>query len=110
MALIQLLVASLHNPGRFIAVIILIFQLTSSGGTFPLEMIPGWLQEISAWLPMTHTIEGFKAVISSGDVSLAWNSVGLMSIYFAVFATMSLLYYSLAFRKEHKANPRPSLA
>jgi putative membrane protein len=110
MALIQLLVASMHNPGRFIAIIILIFQLTSSGGTFPLEMIPGWLQKISAWLPMTHTIEGFKAVISSGDLSLAWNSIGLMSIYFAVFATMSLLYYMLAFRKEYKQNHQPSMA
>ncbi len=109
MALIQFLVASMHNPGRFIAIIILIFQLTSSGGTFPLEMIPDWLQKISSWLPMTHTIEGFKAIISSGDLSLAWNNAGLMSIYFAVFAIMSLLYYLLAYRKEYRGDPQPSL-
>jgi putative membrane protein len=101
MALIQLLVASMQNPGRFLAIIILIFQLTSSGGTFPVEMIPGWLQRISDWLPMTHTIRGFKAVISSGDNSALWNQTGIMLIYFAVFGLLSFGYYMLAYRQEY---------
>lgn len=38
--LIQFLVTCFDNPGRFMAVIILILQLTTSAGTFPLELIP----------------------------------------------------------------------
>ena len=38
MAIIQLLVTTLENPGRFVAVIILIFQLVTSAGTFPNEL------------------------------------------------------------------------
>ncbi|RKP47329.1 YhgE/Pip domain-containing protein [Cohnella endophytica] len=101
MAIIQFLVASMQNPGRFIAIILLIFQLTSSGGTFPLEMIPGWLQNISAWLPMTHTIAGFKAIISSGQYSFMWDNVWKLLAYFAAFALLSLVYFTMAYRKEY---------
>src|SRR5699024_12594559 len=38
--LIQFFVTCLEDPGRFIAIIILILQLTTSAGTFPLELIP----------------------------------------------------------------------
>jgi putative membrane protein len=108
MALIQFLVASMQNPGRFIAIIILIFQLTSSGGTFPVEMIPNWLQKVSAWLPMTHSIVGFKAVISSGDYSFMWSNAWIMLAYFAVFAAMSLTYFMIAYRKEYVRSPSGS--
>jgi len=102
MAIIQFLVASMQNPGRFVAIILLIFQLTSSGGTFPLEMIPGWLQKVSEWLPMTHSIAGFRAVISSGDYSLMWHNARLMLVYFAAFALCSIVYFTAAYRKHYR--------
>ncbi len=40
LALIQMLVSILGDPGRFIAIVVLILQLTTSAGTFPLELIP----------------------------------------------------------------------
>ena len=39
-ALIQCLVTAFGDAGRFIAIITLIMQLTTSAGTFPLELIP----------------------------------------------------------------------
>ncbi|BBW98405.1 hypothetical protein GsuE55_32380 [Geobacillus subterraneus] len=48
----------------------LILQLTTSIGTFPLELIPCSFQHFNAWLPMTYSIFGLKAVISSGNFSL----------------------------------------
>ena len=39
-ALIQCLVTAFGDAGRFIAIITLIIQLTTSAGTFPLELIP----------------------------------------------------------------------
>jgi len=108
MAIIQFLAASMQNPGRFLAIILLIFQLTSSGGTFPLEMVPGWLQNVGAWLPMTHTIAAFKAVVSSGDYDVLRRNVGWLAIYFAAFAALSLAYYLMAYRKEYKKNRTPS--
>src|SRR5699024_219482 len=50
--LIQFFVTCFDDPGRFIAIIILILQLTTSAGTFPLELIPKVLQPLNAVLPM----------------------------------------------------------
>ncbi|MCR2804169.1 YhgE/Pip domain-containing protein [Paenibacillus soyae] len=99
MMIIHFLVASMGNPGRFLAVMLLILQLTSSAGTFPRELIPGWLQHVSPWLPMTYSVAGLKDVISSGDVDRMWTDVGLLAVYGAAFAALSLTYFVICHRK-----------
>ncbi|MDP4156889.1 MAG: YhgE/Pip domain-containing protein, partial [Bacillota bacterium] len=53
-AIIQFLVTVLENPGRFLAIIILVLQLTSSAGTYPIELSPSLLQTINHFMPMTY--------------------------------------------------------
>src|SRR5699024_6372116 len=77
-ALIQFLVTCFDDPGRFMAIIILILQLTTSAGTFPLELIPKALQPFNAMLPMTYSVSGFKAVVSSGDYGVMWQNAGIL--------------------------------
>lgn len=100
MSLIQLLVTTLGDPGRFIAVLILIFQLTTSAGTFPLEMIPKALQPIHAFLPMSYTVSAFKAVISSGDMTVVWNNIFILLGYMLVFVIMTLTYFIIKHKKQ----------
>ncbi|WP_256759214.1 YhgE/Pip domain-containing protein [Cohnella sp. WQ 127256] len=101
MALIQFFVTVLQNPGRFVVIVILIFQLTSSAGTFPLELIPNWLQQASAWFPMTYSVAGLKAVVSSGEYSFMWENVWILLGFAAVFAAMTLLFFVITYRKEY---------
>ncbi|WP_421384096.1 YhgE/Pip family protein [Bacillus salacetis] len=100
-ALVQALVTILGDPGRFIAIIILILQLTTSAGTFPLELIPAPLQPISALLPMTYSVAAFKAVISSGDFEFMWLNAGILCLYFAAFAGLTAIYFSGYFKKTY---------
>ena len=100
LALIQMLVTILGDPGRFVAIVILILQLTTSAGTFPLELIPTALQPISALLPMTYSVAGFKAVISSGDMTVMWNNLGILCGYAAVFAVITLTFFIVKFKKQ----------
>ncbi|GGA27460.1 YhgE/Pip domain-containing protein [Paenibacillus physcomitrellae] len=93
MMVIQAIVTWLDQPGRFVAILLLIFQLTTSGGTFPVELLPDWMQPIHPWLPMSHSVEGFKAVIASGDFSIMWSQLDLMLIYAVIFAVLTLLYF-----------------
>ncbi|MGG3771588.1 YhgE/Pip family protein [Heyndrickxia faecalis] len=102
MAIIQFLVAAFANPGRYIAVIILILQLTTSAGTFPLELIPKPLQAVHDLMPMTYSLQMFKAVISSGDFSFMWQNADKLSAFFAAFIFLSLLYFVVKFRRLHK--------
>lgn len=102
MAIIQFLVAAFANPGRYIAIIILILQLTTSAGTFPLELIPKPLQAVHDLMPMTYSLQMFKAVISSGDFSFMWQNADKLSVFFAAFIFLSLLYFVVKFRHLHK--------
>ncbi|WP_270342044.1 YhgE/Pip domain-containing protein [Bacillus mobilis] len=85
-ALIQCLVTAFGDAGRFIAIITLIIQLTTSAGTFPLELIPKFLQPFNAWLPMTYSVSGLKAVVSSGDFNFMWQNVGILMIFIFVLS------------------------
>jgi putative membrane protein len=58
-ALIQLCATILSGAGRFVAIIILILQLMTSAGTFPLELIPTQLQ----WLNDLLSMDVFSARI-----------------------------------------------
>jgi putative membrane protein len=100
--LVQFLVTTLGDPGRFVAIIILILQLTTSAGTFPLELIPNALQIFNAWLPMTYSVSGFKAVISSGDFSFMWQQAGILAIFIGAMMIGTIGYFFSALRKNKR--------
>jgi putative membrane protein len=100
MALIQMLVTPLGNPGRFIAIIILILQLSTSAGTFPLELIPTALQPFHNWLPMSYSVAGFKAVISSGDFVFMWKNAAVLAIFFIITIAGTITYFTIQHKRQ----------
>ncbi|WHY78915.1 YhgE/Pip domain-containing protein [Neobacillus sp. WH10] len=101
-ALIQLLVSVFSDAGRFLAILILIFQLTTSAGTFPLELIPNFLQHFNVLLPMTYSVSGFKAVISSGDFSYMWQNATILLGFLVAFALGTIAYFTMRHRYRYK--------
>jgi len=93
MFIIQALVTWFENPGRFLAILLLIFQLTTSAGTFPLELLPTWMKAFNPFMPMTYSVKGYKAIISSGDMSVAWNQTGILIAVAIVFLALTLAYF-----------------
>jgi putative membrane protein len=98
---IQFLVTCFDDPGRFIAIIVLILQLTTSAGTFPLELIPKALQPVNALLPMTYSVAGFKAVVSSGDYGVMWKNAGFLLGFTIVFMLLTMLYFNLIYKRKY---------
>ncbi|THE13777.1 YhgE/Pip domain-containing protein [Bacillus timonensis] len=101
LTLIQMLVTMLGDPGRFIAIVVLILQLTTSAGTFPLELIPNALQPINALLPMTYSVQSFKAVISSGDFAYMWHNNLILLTYMVAFMAITIGYFAIKMKKEN---------
>ncbi|AZS14080.1 YhgE/Pip family protein [Paenibacillus lutimineralis] len=93
MFIIQALVTWLDNPGRFLAILLLIFQLTTSAGTFPVELLPSWMKAFNPFMPMTFSVKGYKAVISSGEMSVAWGQMGILIGVAVVFLALTLVYF-----------------
>lgn len=100
LSVIQFLVTVFGDPGRFIGIVVLILQLTTSAGTFPLELIPRSLQHFNAWLPMTYSVFGLKAVISSGDFSFMWENVGKLLMFIVVMMAGTMTYFTIQHRRQ----------
>ncbi|MEH7494251.1 YhgE/Pip domain-containing protein [Neobacillus niacini] len=98
--LIQMLVTTLADVGRFIAILVLIMQLTTSAGTFPLVLIPEALQPFNAFFPMTYTVQAFKAVISSGDFAYMWHNNLILLAYIAGFMVVTFIYLTFTFKRK----------
>ncbi|MEW4151667.1 YhgE/Pip domain-containing protein [Bacillus thuringiensis] len=96
-ALIQCLVTAFGDAGRFIAIITLIMQLTTSAGTFPLELIPKFLQPFNAWLPMTYSV-----VVSSGDFNFMWQNIGMLMIFIVVLSLGTIASLTLMHKRQFK--------
>ncbi|PGO34317.1 phage infection protein [Bacillus cereus] len=101
-SLIQCLVTAFGDAGRFIAIITLIIQLTTSAGTFPLELIPKFLQPFNAWLPMTYSVSGLKAVVSSGDFNFMWQNIGILMIFIAVLSLGTIASLTWMHKRQFK--------
>ncbi|WP_413476625.1 YhgE/Pip family protein [Latilactobacillus fuchuensis] len=66
MAIIMFLSMAFDNPGRFLAMVLLMLQLGGSGGTFPMEITNHFYNVIHPFLPMSYSILGFRQAITSG--------------------------------------------
>ncbi|MEE3808333.1 YhgE/Pip domain-containing protein [Lysinibacillus fusiformis] len=101
LALIQMLVSIFGDPGRFIAIVVLILQLTTSAGTFPLELIPSPLQVFNKLLPMTYTVQAFKSSISTGDMTFLMQNYGVLAGFLVAFLAITFGYFMLLHNKRY---------
>ena len=66
MSIVSLLVIVLDNPGRFLAMVLLVLQLGSSEGTFPIQTANSFFQAVNPLVPMTYSIRSLRQAISGG--------------------------------------------
>ena len=90
-AILQLLSAALGTAGKFVAIVLLMLQLTSSAGTFPIETVPRFFQVINPFLPMTYVVTGLRQAISGGDTArVLWCALILLGYAVAAVALTTL--------------------
>jgi putative membrane protein len=81
MTFIFMLVSVFGLVGKFAAVTLLILQLSTCGGTFPMELNAPIMRAIGQWLPMTYSVRGFQDVIALGDLSSLLSHALMMLVY-----------------------------
>ncbi|MGF7047216.1 YhgE/Pip-like protein [Paenibacillus sp. DS2015] len=102
MFLVMLLTVALGNPGRFLAMILLVIQLGASGGMFPMELNNGFFNAIHPYLPMTFAVAGQRQAIASGMGNGVFGTSILILIGFIVlFNLLLILTMSVRTRKDH---------
>ncbi|GGE79238.1 YhgE/Pip domain-containing protein [Priestia taiwanensis] len=98
-AMVQFFITVFGNVGRFIVILLLLFQLSSTAGTFPIELVPNFFQNLHPWLPMTYTIRGFRAIVSTGDMTYIWENVAVICTFMSVCLAGSYMYFRIQFKK-----------
>jgi putative membrane protein len=88
MYFVMMLSMAFDNPGRFVAMIMLMLQLGGAGGTFPLEITNSFYNAIHPFLPMSYSVLGFRQAITGGIYS---GSVANCFGFLIGFAILSLL-------------------
>lgn len=94
-AIIQSLIYLLgEDIGKFLALVLLMLQLTSCGGTFPMELVPKFFSVISPFLPMTYGTSGLREIISGIDYSVLGHDVLILTAFIVGFLTLSAILKS----------------
>lgn len=101
MSIITLLVMALDNIGRFLAMLLLVLQLGSSEGVFPIVLSSSFFQIMNPWLPMTYAIRAFREAISSGlGLSVYWQNVAVL-VLFTLVGNAGLILFLRLHGKRH---------
>ncbi|AXK32632.1 hypothetical protein DVA86_08230 [Streptomyces armeniacus] len=82
-ALVQLLNARFGPAGRILVLALLMLQLTSAGGTYPVQTSPGFFSALHPFLPMTYVVDGLRHLITGGGLGPVWQACGVLAAYTA---------------------------
>ncbi|WFB10016.1 YhgE/Pip domain-containing protein [Streptomyces sp. LX-29] len=77
-AIVQLLNAHFGPAGRILVLALLMLQLTSAGGTYPVQTSPGFFNAVHPFLPMSHVVVGLRRLITGGGLGPVWQGCAVL--------------------------------
>jgi putative membrane protein len=87
MIIVYSLVSAIGNAGKSLAIVILVLQITATGGTFPVQILPPFFQAIHPYLPLTYAIGALREVIGG----IIWSSYWYNILILGLFAVIALI-------------------
>ncbi|MEU4060864.1 YhgE/Pip domain-containing protein [Streptomyces wedmorensis] len=80
-AIIQWLNARFGAAGRILVLAVLMLQLTSAGGTYPVQTSPGFFNAVHPFLPMTYVVEALRRLITGGGIGPVWQACAVLTAF-----------------------------
>lgn len=99
-SIIQFCLVHLGDAGKFVALLLLILQLTSCAGTFPIETCPTFFQKLYPFMPMTYSVRLFKEALAGTWNGSVTKDVLILVAIMVVFTLATTLLS--AYRDRHK--------
>lgn len=84
MLIIYSIVSLIGNAGKALAVIILVLQISTTGGIYPVYVMDSFFQAINPWLPMTYGI----TMLRESLLGVVWSNYITALISLAIFAVV----------------------
>lgn len=89
--IVYTLVSLFANLGKALAVLLLIIYVTGGGGSFPLQLLPQFFQDVSPVLPATHVINAMRAASMGMYQNDFWIEIIWMLMFLIPFIVMGIL-------------------
>ena len=91
MAMVTALTTWNSRVGAFFSLILLLLQLASSAGTYPLALTNDFFKTINPWLPMSYSVSGLRQTISM--IGMIQEQVVFLSVTLVIFVGLGVLAY-----------------
>ncbi|MDH6627096.1 putative membrane protein [Streptomyces sp. LBL] len=80
-AIVQWLNARFGAAGRILVLALLMLQLTSAGGTYPVQTSPGFFNALHPFLPMSYVVEALRRLITGGGLGPVWQACVVLTAF-----------------------------
>lgn len=97
--MVYTLVSVFGNVGKGIAIILMVLQVSSSGGTFPIQVTPTFFQLINPYLPFTYSISLLREAVGG----IYWRVARLDILILSVFLVVTFLFGLILKTPLHKS-------
>lgn len=94
------LVFALDNIGLGAGVIILVLQVAGSGGTYPVEVLPGIFRMLYPFMPFRYAMDAMRECIGGMYDGTYWKCIGIL----ALFALFSVAFGMALYRPARRLN------
>lgn len=102
LSIIQFLMVNLGDFGKFLAILFLVLQLSACGGTFPLETLPQFYQDLNSWMPMTYALNLFKEIIVGATAGFAKYHTEVLIGMMVAFLGLTLAIDAIKMHREKR--------
>lgn len=82
-AIVQWLNARFGAAGRILVLAVLMLQLTSAGGTYPVQTSPSFFGAIHPFLPMSYVVDALRRLITGGGLGPVWQACVVLTAFTA---------------------------
>ena len=90
-AIVLALNVLLGSVGQFLALVFMVVQLVSAGGTFPWQTLPGPLAALHQALPMSHAVEGIRQLMYGGLSANVFTAIVPLLLWLGISLVASVL-------------------
>lgn len=90
--LVYTLVSVFGNIGKGLAIILLVLQFSSSGGTFPVSMTGTFFQAIHPWFPFTYAVELLRETVGGMLMTTVYKDIMYLIGFVLLFILFALLF------------------
>lgn len=85
--MVYTLVSVFGNIGKSIGIVLLVLQISGSGGTFPIQVTPTFFQKLNPFLPFTYSISLMREAVGG----ILWDIVQKDMLILCLFALLFFL-------------------